>query len=69
MEERLEERTVPIDSTIHKNKLQLMKVAKVSKPKSNELKDMKNLAATLSQLYVANHVTQESSYSSINIKI
>ena len=47
--ERLVERTVAIDSPIHSNKLQLMKIIKVAKSKSQELKDLKSLATTLCQ--------------------
>ena len=54
--ERLVERTVAIDSPIHSNKLQLMKIIKVAKSKSQELKDLKSLATTLCQLYVTNQV-------------
>ena len=54
--ERLVERTVAIDSPIHSNKLQLMKIIKVAKSKSQELKDLKSLATTLCQLYATNQV-------------
>lgn len=45
-----------IKPTVKSNKLHLMKTPKDSKFKSGKVKDLKNLAATLSQLYVVNQV-------------
>ena len=56
VQERLVDRLVPLDKPIKSNKYQLMKERKVAKKKSSEVKDLKNLASTLSQLYVANQV-------------
>ena len=55
-QERLIDRVVPIDKTIPSNKLELMKETKVKKSKGSQVKDLKDLAALLSQLYVANQV-------------
>ena len=50
------QRTVPIHESISKNKINLMKAKTKSATKNQEIKELKNLAATLSQLYVANEV-------------
>ena len=50
------DRVVPIDTTIPSNKLELMKETKVNKSEGSQVKYLKDLAAVLSQLYVANQV-------------
>ena len=57
VEQRLVQRTIAIHVTIAMNKNELMKTTKKkASSKNQEVKDLKNLAATLSQLYVANEV-------------
>ena len=56
VEQRLVNRTVPIHEPIPLNKNELMKPKKKAASKNQDAKDLKNLAATLSQLYVANEV-------------
>ena len=51
---RLVDITVGIEPPIVANKLELMKLPKKNKSKNQEVRDLKDLAATLSQLYVAN---------------
>ena len=54
--ERLVDRVVSIETTIEKNKFDLLKTTKDPKSEGSELKDLKNLAAILSQLYITNQV-------------
>ena len=56
VEERLVIRSVSIMEKIKVNKLNLMKQSKKAKSKTKELKDLRNLAAILSEFYVAGQV-------------
>ena len=56
VEQRLVQSPVPIHESISNNKINFMKAKTKSATKNQEIKELKNLAATLSQLYVANEV-------------
>ena len=60
--ERLVERVASIEKTIKNNKLHLMRAPKDSKSRNSEVKDLKNLPATLSNPYVVNQVCGEDTH-------